>query len=355
MEKEIVSTHHRSSTYLAIEFFFIILSALLLLTTGCDKLKKQTGSKTEKKSEDSVTKESNKTESKEKAEGPCGQYAEKLCELLDPKSSTCNSVKTVAEIMPPAACEAGIKDLEFSKGKLSELRKVCDKLISKLCTDLGPETKTCEMVRSQTAMFTPERCEAMMKQYPAVIADLKKREEANKPLTPDKQQKIVEGAVAVFGPDDAKVTLVEFSDFQCPYCSRAAKATKELKGKYADKIRFVFRQFPLSFHQQAHLAAQAALAAAAQGKFWEYHDLLFENQKALSRSDLEKYATQVKLNMKEFKEALDKQTYKKAVDEDIKIGGEVAVRGTPTLFINGERASNPSDFKSIAKEIDAKL
>src|SRR5690606_31096550 len=125
------------------------------------------------------------------------------------------------------------------------------------------------------------------------------------------------------GDADAKVTVVEFSDFQCPYCTRAAEVANKVKENYPKGVRFVFRQFPLSFHQDAHLAAQASLAAAAEGKFWEYHDLLFENQKSLGRESLEKYAEQLGLNMATFKKALDEGTYKDAVDKDIELGGKV--------------------------------
>jgi protein-disulfide isomerase len=264
-------------------------------------------------------------------------------------------MKSLTDIIPEAACKAGMTDIEYTKKKLQQMRASCDELSSKLCKDIGPETDTCTMVKTQVAKLPPERCGQMMKQYPRVVADLKKREAANKPLPPDKQKKMLDNATAVFGPDDAKVQIVEFSDFQCPYCSRAANAAKKVKEKYSDKVRFVFRHFPLSFHKQARLASQAAMAAGSQGKFWEYHDLIFANQRALSREDLEKYAGQLNLNMNSFKKALDDKTYEKAVDADIKLGEEVFVSGTPTMFLNGKRVPNPTDFALISKEIDKAL
>jgi protein-disulfide isomerase len=157
------------------------------------------------------------------------------------------------------------------------------------------------------------------------------------------------------GPQNAKVTIVEFSDFQCPFCSRAAEATSKLKEKYGTKIRFVFRQFPLSFHQNAQLASEAALAANEQGKFWEYHDKLFANQNALERDKLEGYAKEVGLDVAKFKKALDSKTFAATVAEDLKLGEEAAVDGTPTMFLNGARIANPTDFDAISKQIDAAL
>ena len=257
--------------------------------------------------------------------------------------------------MPPKACEAGLADLAYSDGRIAELKKKCADLGDRLCTDLGEETETCKMVRSKVPELAPEQCAGMLEQYAQVLADLQRQEAANQPLSAEDQKAVASGTPATFGDADAKVTVVEFSDFQCPYCTRAAEVANKVKENYPKGVRFVFRQFPLSFHQEAHLAAQASLAAAAEGKFWEYHDLLFENQKSLGRESLEKYAEQLGLNMATFKKALDEGTYKDAVDKDIELGGKIAVSGTPTMFINGKRVSNATDYAAVSAEIDAAL
>ena len=290
------------------------------------------------------------------AAGDCETYTTKLCDLAGKESATCNQVKAVLKILPPAACKAGMGDLEFSKTALSKVGKPCDDLIAKLCGDLGKETQTCKMVQSKTKQFGAERCTNMMANYPKVLAELKRMEEANKPLSADKFATItVDNGAGDFGKKDAKVTIVEFSDFQCPFCTRAANATTEIKKKYGDKVRIIFRQFPLSFHKQAHLAAQASLAAKEQGKFWEMHDKMFANQRALQRADLEKYAKELKLDMGKFKAALDSGKYKAQVDADMKLGGTVAVQGTPTMFLNGKRVANASDANAIGQMIEAEL
>jgi protein-disulfide isomerase len=287
--------------------------------------------------------------------GSCGQYAAKLCSTAGEQSSTCQSVKTTAELLPEAACAAGLKDVDYSLKKLGQRRKPCDDLVSKLCGDLGPKSKTCAMVTEKTKEFPSEQCENMQQHYAEVLAELRKMETVNKPLDADAQAALVNGNGPSFGPKDAKVTVVEFSDFECPYCSKAADVVHQIRQKYGSKVRFVFLQFPLSFHRNAHDAAEAALAAHAQGKFWEYHDLLFKNQSQLDRSALENYATQTGLDLGKFKKALDDDTYAAAVDADLKLGERAQVDGTPTMFVNGNRVENPGSFESVAQQIEQAL
>ena len=171
---------------------------------------------------------------------------------------------------------------------------------------------------------------------------------------PDRQGR-GHGTVPAFGPENARVQIVEFSDFQCPFCSRAASAVSQLKQKYEKDVRFVFRQFPLQMHPDARPAAIASLEAEAQGKFWAFHDKLFENQSQLDRASLEKHAQAVGLDMVKFKKALDESTHGAAVDRDMKLGEDVKVNGTPTIFLNGKRVQNATDFAAMSAEIDAEL
>jgi protein-disulfide isomerase len=286
----------------------------------------------------------------------CKDYATRLCKETGEESQTCSSVKSVTELMPKEACAVALTKVDESIKKLGDAKKKCDELSAKLCKDIGESTATCEMVKTQTKTFEPERCSMMLEHYAEVVADLKRQESKNKPLDAAVVAKIAQGDAPAFGPADAKVTIVEFSDFQCPFCSKAAEVASKVKQKYSGKgVRFVFRQFPLSFHQNAHVASQAALAANAQGKFWEYHDKLFANQNALDRESLEKFAKEVGLDVAKVKKALDDKTYAAQVDADLKLGEEVAVDGTPTMFLNGARIANPTDFDAISQQIDAAL
>ncbi len=158
-----------------------------------------------------------------------------------------------------------------------------------------------------------------------------------------------------FGPATAKVTIVEWSDFQCPYCSRAVPVIKQIKDTYKDSVRVVFRHQPLrSIHPQAEIAAEASMAAHEQGKFWEMHDVLFENARQLDRASLESYAQKVGLDMNKFKAALDSGKYKARIDADSKAGIAYGAGGTPTFFINGRKQIG-ANFAQMKTLIDAEL
>jgi protein-disulfide isomerase len=327
----------------------VLVFSWVLAAGGCKPTKKIESGKGTQAAQAGEKKE-------ELPKGPCGEYAAALCKVVGDQSFTCKSIKDVTDLMPPSACKAGMSEVAFTKTRYEEKRKICTDLVDKLCKDIGPDTKTCGMVRDQTKNFPPERCEMFMKNYDQVLGDLKARESENKPLTKEQQDMIGGDVPTAFGPKNAKVTIVEFSDFQCPYCSQAAKTVKALKAKYSDKVRFVFRNFPLSFHKDAHLAAEAAMAAAAQGKFFEFHDVLFENQQKLARENLEEYVKKVNgLDGAKFKKALDDKAYAKVVDADVELGNKVAVRGTPTMFLNGTRVNNPTDVDALSKEIEEAL
>jgi protein-disulfide isomerase len=193
----------------------------------------------------------------------------------------------------------------------------------------------------------------MLGKYDQVLGELKKMEMRNAPLSAEMAKKQAGGSdVPSFGPADAKVTIVEYSDFECPYCARAAKIVSQLKKAYPEGVRFVFRQYPLPMHKNAQVAAEASLAAHAQGKFWAMHDKLFENSRNLSRETVDKIAQEIGLNMEKFKAALDNHTYADAVKADMDLGGEIGVTGTPTMIVNTKRVKNPGDFAGLTKLIE---
>jgi protein-disulfide isomerase len=175
------------------------------------------------------------------------------------------------------------------------------------------------------------------------------------PAAPEGKQDVKVGDAPVKGPAGAKVTVVAFSDFQCPFCSRAVPVMKQIEDEYKGKVKIAFKQLPLPFHDKAHLAAEAALAANEQGKFWQMHDKLFANQQALDRPSLEKYAEELGLNMTKFKAALDSGKFKDKVDADAKEGAAVGATGTPTFFINGTKVVGAQPFEQFKTVIDTEL
>jgi len=160
-----------------------------------------------------------------------------------------------------------------------------------------------------------------------------------------------------WGPEDAAVVVQEFADFQCPYCGKFALQTyPQIKEAYGDKIRFVFRDFPLSsIHSSAQKAAEAGQCAQDQGLFWEFHDLLFENQSAISESDLRGYAQEVGADVNKFNDCLDSGRNAREVLADMQDGAKAGVTGTPAFLINDLLLSGAQPFAQFQQAIDQAL
>jgi diadenylate cyclase len=155
------------------------------------------------------------------------------------------------------------------------------------------------------------------------------------------------------GPATAPVTLVEYGDYECPYCGRMHPVVKELRERVGERLRFVFRHFPLdSVHPHARRAAEAAEAAAAQGRFWEMHDLLYDNQEDLEEEALRRHAAEVGLDVARFEDDLAERRHAPHVRED-RFGGERSgVEGTPTFFVNGEPYEGSLDLEGLLAAVE---
>lgn len=158
------------------------------------------------------------------------------------------------------------------------------------------------------------------------------------------------------GSDKALVTLVEYGDYECPYCGAAYPIVKELQKRLGSRLRFVFRNFPLAqSHPHAVRAAEAAEAAAAQGRFWEMHDTLYENQHALEDRDLAHYADELGLEDARFRRELSGHLWMSRVREDFSDGVRSGVNGTPTFFINGFRHDGDFEFETMLVALEAAM
>lgn len=150
------------------------------------------------------------------------------------------------------------------------------------------------------------------------------------------------------GEDSAQATLVEYGDYECPYCGQAYPIVKDVQKRLKTKLRFVFRNFPITqIHPHAQDAAEAAEAAAAQDKFWEMHDYIYEHQQALDNNHLEKYAGKLGLDLTKFKNDMSSHAFAGRVREDFLSGVRSGVNGTPTFFINGIRYDDSWDAESL--------
>lgn len=172
---------------------------------------------------------------------------------------------------------------------------------------------------------------------------------------PNKVYNLPVGTSPLKGPKDAKVTIVEFSDYQCPFCSRADPLITQVLDAYPKDVNFVYKQFPLtSIHPHALPAAKAAVAAGMQGKYWEMHKILFENNRALSDDDIKKYAGEIGLDVAKWQADMNSKTVQDQINSDMQLARTAGVRGTPTIFVNGKKLQQRS-FEGFKAAIDSEL
>ena len=178
---------------------------------------------------------------------------------------------------------------------------------------------------------------------------------AGAPPKPVGPVKIDLGRAPLYGSKAAPVKLVVWSDFECPFCSRVNPSIEQVKKEYGDKVSVAFKHFPLPFHRNAEIAAVASIAAQKQGKFWQMHDKLFENQKALTRDSLVGYARELGLDVGKFEKELDDPANKEWVKADMAEGSKAGVSGTPATFVNGRLVSGAQPFSAFKALIDQEL
>jgi protein-disulfide isomerase len=214
-----------------------------------------------------------------------------------------------------------------------------------------PPTTTKEQIAPQIRQYLQQQGQAEAQQK--FMSALEAKHKVQYMIEPMRVQVAATGPAK--GPENAPVTIVEFSDFECPFCSRLVPTMDEVTAKYGDKVRLVFRQFPLAMHQNAKKAAEASLCANDQGKFWEMHDAMFKNQQGLAVDALKAKAVELGLNAEAFNSCLDSGKHAGRVNADLKDGSVAGVSGTPAMFINGRFVSGAVPFSEVAKIIDEEL
>jgi len=209
-----------------------------------------------------------------------------------------------------------------------------------------------EQVRQPIRNYlTQERMQTVRSDY---LETLKLKTPVRVMLEPPRQQVSAANSPAK-GSANAPIEMIEFSDFQCPFCLRADPTVRQVLSTYGDRIRFVYRHYPLPNHPSARPAAEAAACAGEQGKFWPYHDRLFANPTKLSDADLKQSAAELGLNAAQFNACVDTHKLKAQIDADIKDGEEAGVNGTPAFFVNGRMISGAQPYDVFKKIIDEEL
>lgn len=238
----------------------------------------------------------------------------------------------------------------------SRIKKVKDKDVDKFYEEQkerlqGTKEQNAERIRN---FLQNQRYNEAIQDY---LARLKKKAGAKIYLQkPERPRVTLSLAPApLLGKQNAKVQIVEFSDFECPFCGGLTKALHKIVKKYGSNVNLTFKAFPLSRHANAPLAHQASLCADDQGKFWPFHDKLFDNQQALDRPNLEKYADQLRLDMIKFKQCLDSAEKSAKVQKELKEGEEAGVRSTPTIFVNGKMLVGNLPQEAIEEVINEEL
>jgi len=201
------------------------------------------------------------------------------------------------------------------------------------------------------AYLTQERMQGVRATY---VDSLKAKTDVRVMLDPPRQ-KIATANSPSKGPANAPIEMVEFSDFQCPFCLRADPTVQQVLRTYGDKIRFVYRNYPLPNHPMARPAAEAAACANEQGKFWPYHDLLFANPSKLSDADFKQHAAELSLNPAQFNACVDTHKMQPLIDTDVKEGEAAGVNGTPAFYINGRMISGAQPYDVFKRIIDDEL
>lgn len=261
----------------------------------------------------------------------------------------------IQEMVKAEAAKTGQNEEQWLKANIDgKVPAPSDEEIQKVFTENQarmPPGATIESMKEQIIGFLQQ--DAKRDQAMKVFDELKSKN--NYALLLEEPRVTVEAKGPSRGPDGAKVTIVEFSDFQCPFCSKAEDSVSQVMEQYAGKVKLVFRHFPLSFHPNAEKAAEAAMCAEEQGKFWEMHKVLFANQQKLGVDDLKAHAATLGLDTAKFNACLDGGSKKAIVEADQKAGSEAGVNGTPAFFINGKMLSGALPFAEFKKVIDAEL
>ncbi len=208
---------------------------------------------------------------------------------------------------------------------------------------------------SKRLAYTVVKDAAAGKKLAEIRAELVKIANTPPPVLDEQPTRISIAGDPVRGPANAKVTIVEFSDFQCPYCAAATVEVAKILKQYPTNVRLIFKQFPLDIHSQAHVAAEAALAAQAQGKFWELHDRMYAHFREINKVRILAWANEVGLDLNRFQADLNSHKYAARVDFEEQEGEKAEVAGTPTFFINGRKLNAAFDVATVSPLINEAL
>jgi protein-disulfide isomerase len=285
------------------------------------------------------------------------EHAQAIQQMYDGRKQALDAI--VAEMLVEQAAKAkGVNAEQFTEAEVARrLKPVTDGQVAVFFQENQPQMQGRGIDAMGPAIRRYLEEQQRTEAYQAMVAELRK---AGPPvrlvLDAPRYQVAVSADDPALGNANAPVTLVEFSDFQCPFCARVMPTLKRVQEAYGNRVRIVWKDFPLtSIHPQAFKAAEAGQCAQEQGKFWELHDRLFANQQALQSDSLKKYAADSGLDAAKFNACLDTAKYGDRVQEQMGIGTRLGVSSTPTVFVNGRLVSGAQPFEVFTTIIDEEL
>jgi protein-disulfide isomerase len=286
-----------------------------------------------------------------KIAGPKLQQAE--MDLYDARKDAIDQIID-DQIIDDAAKKEGIAKADYLKKNVFDKIKIEDKDVEKFYNENKAQMqgKSLDDVKNNVRGYLYR--DKHQKVYGDLIAGLRKKADVAVLIHAPKVE-IEEGDNPAIGPKDAPIKIVEFTDYQCPFCGKSRPTVNQILSEYKGKVRYVLRDFPLSFHKDSIKAHEAARCAGEQNKYWEMNKKMFENQTAIKPEDLKKYAEGLKLKMDKFNECLDSNKFADIVKQNQEYGEKVGVSGTPAFFINGRMVSGARPFSSFQEIIEDEL
>jgi protein-disulfide isomerase len=289
-------------------------------------------------------------------EAPTSNFSGKLSQALYDARLFALDEMIASMLMDEAARADGIDRATLVEKEItSKVRNVTDSDIAAWyqTNQARVQGRALAEVRQPIRTFlTQERMQEARTKY---INELRSKTTVRLMLEPPRQKVATAANSPTRGPANAPVQIIEFSDFQCPFCYRVGPALQQVFDKYGDRIHLVYREYPLPNHPHARGASEAGLCANEQGKFWPFHDRLFANQQKLSASDLKQHAADLGLDTRKFNACVDSHKFADQVETDISAGNDAGVNGTPAFFINGRALSGAQPFEEFKRIIDDEL
>jgi protein-disulfide isomerase len=291
-----------------------------------------------------------------RADDPAGQ-AEATQKLYDGRRAALDAI--VADmLLTEAAKKKGMTAIDYEREEIGKrVKPVTDaEVVAFYQANINQmQGRSLDIMAPAINRYLTEQQQASARQ--ALIAELRKAgPELRVVIDAPRRDVAIESTDPSLGRTSAPVTLIEFSDFQCPFCQRVAPTLKKIRDTYGDKVRIVWKDFPLTqIHPQAFKAGEAAHCAGDQGKYWEYHDRLFANQQQLQPEELKQHATDLGLDATAFNACLDTSKYGERVRDGVAQGTRLGVNSTPTIYINGRMLSGAQPYETFVSVIDEEL